>query len=73
MRARGLLRTAASLLSGGYAGQSLEIIREQHARGCVFARAAATPWAAGGILLVGTWGPNPPTYEQCWKNLPVLP
>lgn len=68
-----LLAVVLAALPGCYASQSLDIMREQNARGCIFARAAATPWASGGILLVGTWGQNPPTYSQCWQNLPALP
>jgi len=46
------------------------IMDSTHARGCIYARASATPWASATTVLVGTWGDPPPSLEECWKTLP---
>lgn len=51
-------------------GRMAEILKAEKARGCVYARASGRPWADAGLLLVGTWGVNPPTYAECWQGLP---
>jgi len=47
------------------------IMQATHARGCIYARASAAPWAQVTTILVGTWGEKAPTYEDCWKGLPA--
>lgn len=64
---------AAILLTGCYAGNAESIMQDSNARGCLFLRATATPLAGGGILLVGTWGPDPPPYRECFDSMPSVP
>jgi len=76
---RALLGTALVLLAGcaplltGTASTSdaLKVMKAENARGCIYVRASATPWAQATLLLVGTWGAKPPDYEECWKGLPA--
>lgn len=63
----------ALLVTGCYATNAESIMRDTNARGCIFLRATATPVAGGGILLVGTWGPDPPAYRDCFDSLPSVP
>lgn len=51
-------------------GKVQAIMDSTHARGCIYARASASPWASASTVLVGTWGDPPPSLEECWKNLP---
>ncbi len=51
--------------------QQEAIMAQQNARGCVYFKANAQPWANVTTLLVGTWGQNPPTYAECWQGLPA--
>jgi hypothetical protein len=51
-------------------GKVQAIMDSTHARGCIYARASAAPWASATTILVGTWGEPPPTLEECWKTLP---
>ena len=51
-------------------GKVQAIMDSTHARGCIYARASATPWASATTVLVGTWGDPPPTMKECWSTLP---
>jgi hypothetical protein len=51
-------------------GKVQTIMDSTNARGCIYARASASPWASATIVLVGTWGDPPPTLDECWKQLP---
>jgi len=80
--ARGPFRAAASVFALILAGCApliagtsdpahvKTIMQATHARGCIYARASAAPWAQVTTILVGTWGKDAPTYEDCWKGLP---
>lgn len=68
-----LASLAALVIGGCYAGDAESIMRDSNARGCLFLRATATPLAGGGILLVGTWGPDPPPYRECFDSMPSVP
>lgn len=69
-----LLATIVALALGGcYAGNAESIMQDTNARGCLFLRATATPLAGGGLLLVGTWGPDPPPYRECFDSMPSVP
>lgn len=79
MTSRVVAALVAGLLAGGCAplltGSTdpkdiRDIMQTQNARGCLYARASATPWAQATIIVIGTWGPDPPPYEQCWQGLP---
>ena len=48
-----------------------KLMDSTNARGCLYSRASATPWAQATIIVVGTWGENPPTYAECWQGLPA--
>ena len=50
--------------------QQIAIMQQQNARGCVYLRANAQPWASVTTIIVATFGQAPPTYEQCWQGLP---
>lgn len=66
------LSACAPLLTGSTDPQaSLAILKEQNARGCVYVRASAQPWAQATTIIVGTWGIDPPKYADCWKGLPA--
>jgi len=51
--------------------QQVAIMAQQNARGCVYLRANAAPWANVTTIIVGTWGQDPPSYTECWKGLPA--
>ncbi len=55
---------------GGTAEQALELIKLQNVRGCIYARASTTSLASGSLLVIGTFGPDPPAYSECWQGLP---
>lgn len=61
----GILQNPATDVS-----QQRAIMEQQNARGCIYFRANALPWASVTTLLVGTWGQEPPSYAECWKGLP---
>lgn len=62
----------APLLYGGSDPQaSLAVMKETNARGCIYVRASAQPWAQATTIIVGTWGQDPPDYKECWKGLPA--
>ena len=42
-----------------------------HARGCLYARASAAPWASAVTVIVGTWGQPAPELDQCFKSTPT--
>ncbi len=66
-----LLAGCARILTGtGSTEEALAIMREQNARGCIYAKGKAQPWADVTIIVVGTWGQEPPPYDQCWSGLP---
>lgn len=48
----------------------LAIMKQENARGCIYFRGNATPWADVKTVIVGTWGQNPPLYAECWQGLP---
>jgi hypothetical protein len=51
-------------------GKVQTIMDSINARGCIYARASAKPWASATTVLVGTWGDPPPTIKECWQYLP---
>lgn len=51
--------------------QQVAIMAQQNARGCVYLRANAAPWASVTTIIVGTWGQDPPSYAECWRDLPA--
>lgn len=80
MRLMGLLTGVAIALATGCAPiltgtadpqASLAILKEANARGCLYARASAQPWAQATTIIVGTWGTDPPAYAECWRGLPA--
>jgi hypothetical protein len=60
----------AGVLLTGCPAQSLEVMKQENARGCVYFRGSAAPWASVNTLIVGTWGQDPPPYESCWRGIP---
>jgi hypothetical protein len=64
------LALAGALLSGCVSGQAAEIVRMENARGCVYFRGSAAPWASLNALVVGTFGTDPPAYVECWRGIP---
>jgi hypothetical protein len=71
LAALSLCASCGYLLTGSTDPAKVEKIMDStHARGCIYARASATPWASASTVLVGTWGDPPPSLEECWKNLP---
>jgi hypothetical protein len=72
-----ILLTALALPACGFLltgstdpGKVQSIMDSTHARGCIYTRASATPWASATTILVGTWGDPPPTMKECWQYLP---
>jgi len=66
------LSACAPLLTGtASTSDALKVMKAENARGCIYVRASATPWAQATLLLVGTWGAKPPEYSECWKGLPA--
>jgi len=62
----------APLLTGTTDPAQIKSIMEStNARGCIYARVSATPWASATTVIVGTWGDPPPSLEECWKGLPA--
>jgi len=51
-------------------GKVQTIMDSTHARGCIYARASAKPWAEATTILVGTWGDPPLSMSECWDKLP---
>jgi len=51
-------------------GKVQTIMDSTHARGCIYTRVSAQPWASATTVLVGTWGDPPPTMKECWTTLP---
>jgi len=73
-----MLRLAAlavllAALPACYATNAQNVMAEPNARGCVYVRASAMPIASGGLILVGTWGNDPPAYADCFNGLPIIP
>jgi len=60
------------MLGGMNATETLEIMKAQNARGCLYIRGSATPFASAGFIALGTWGADPPKYADCWRGLPVI-
>jgi hypothetical protein len=50
---------------------ALKIMQAQQVRGCLYLRVNASPYAQASMLLVGTWGTDPPAYSECWQGLPT--
>lgn len=66
-----LLTACGFLLTGSTdPGKVQTIMDSTHARGCIYARASALPWASATTVLVGTWGDPPPSMKECWSTLP---
>lgn len=67
-----LFTSACSLLLTGSTDPAKvqTIMASTNARGCIYARASATPWASATVVLVGTWGDPAPSLQECWKQLP---
>jgi hypothetical protein len=51
--------------------QQLAIMQQANARGCVYFKGNAAPWANVTTIVIGTWGQDPPTYADCWLGLPA--
>ena len=65
------LNACGFLLTGKTdAGQIQQIMDAIDARGCIYFRASATPYASAGTLIVGTWGTPPLLLSECWQALP---
>jgi len=65
------LTSCGFLLTGSTdPGKVQAIMESTHARGCIYARASAEPWAKATTILVGTWGDPPPSMSECWDKLP---
>ena len=65
------LTSCGLLLTGSTDPAKVQAIMDStKARGCIYARASATPWAAASTILVGTWGDPPPSLKECWQTLP---
>ena len=60
----------ASLNPNLSAEQQATIMKQENARGCIYFRGNAAPFANVSTLIVGTWGSDPPAYADCWKELP---
>ena len=60
-------------LTACYAANAQNVMADPNARGCVYVRASAMPLASGGLILVGTWGADPPAYADCFNGLPIIP
>ena len=66
-----LIPACGFLLTGSTdPGKVQTIMDSTHARGCIYARASAQPWASATTVLVGTWGDPPPSMKECWTTLP---
>jgi len=66
-----LINGCALLLTGTTDPAKVEaIMSSTNARGCVYARASATPWASVVTYLVGSFGEPAPLFEDCWRALP---
>lgn len=62
----------APLLTGTNSVEdALKVMREQNARGCLYLKGKAQPWADVTLMVVGTWGQEPPAYAECWTGLPT--
>jgi hypothetical protein len=55
------------------AAESIQVMQQQNARGCLFIRGSATPFASAGFVAVGTWGNDPPAYKDCFIGMPLIP
>jgi hypothetical protein len=65
------LTSCGLLLTGSTDPAKVQAIMDStNARGCIYARASATPWASASTILVGTWGDPPPSLKECWQTLP---
>jgi len=66
-----LLTGCAPLLTGTTDPAQVKAIMEStNARGCIYARASAAPWAQATTVIIGTWGQDGPRFEDCWKGIP---
>jgi len=66
-----ILHACGFLLTGSTdPGKVKTIMDSTHARGCIYTRVSAQPWASATTVLVGTWGDPPPTMKECWTTLP---
>ena len=50
-----------------------DIITQANMRGCIYVRGSTLFSDAGTMMLIGTWGQNPPEYRECFTGLPVSP
>jgi hypothetical protein len=67
-----LLAGCGAMLTGSASSSdSLKVMAQENARGCIYIRASATPWAQATLILIGTWGQDPPLYSECWLGLPA--
>jgi hypothetical protein len=51
---------------------TLEWMKLQNARGCMYARGASTAFLTASFGVVGTWGADPPPYAECFQGLPMM-
>lgn len=66
-----IMAGCAPLLTGtSNVDDALKVLEWQNARGCLYVRGNARPYADVTALVVGTWGPDPPAYAECWQGLP---
>ena len=66
-----LLFGCAPMLAGTTdPGKIQTIMDSTHARGCIYTRASASPWASVVTYLIGTFGDPPQPIADCWKALP---
>ena len=73
LRLLGLAFVAASMAGciGTVGSNHLELMKQHNARGCVYIRGSGKPYADASLMVIGTWGTDPPPYAECWKGLPV--
>lgn len=65
------LSGCAALTTGQTNPQDIKTVLDaQNARGCIYLRITNALYFSGNLLLVGTWGNEPPAYADCWKGLP---
>ena len=68
------LTGCARLLGPGATVQDVkEIITNTNMRGCIYVRGSTLLTSAATLMMIGTWGQDPPPYRDCFTGLPVSP
>lgn len=72
LAALSLITACAPILTGtANVDDALKVMQAQDARGCIYLKGKAQPWADVTLMVVGTWGAQPPAYKECWTGLPT--